>query len=63
MPNGKDNKVEKNFHIASKVIHDLATLIGFSSDIVDKAEAKLITILKIKYTQKKKALEEKNEQS
>ena len=55
-----NTKVQKNFETASKGIHELAAVIGFSADIVDKAEGKLIQMLKIKYAQKRKAKEEQN---
>lgn len=54
----KESTLEKSFRTASKYIKALAGAMKLSTDIVDKAEAKAIQILKIKYPNGEKEVPE-----
>ena len=58
----KESKLEKNYDTASKYIKNLVKEIGLSSDLIDRAQSKLIQILKIKEKGKESMAAEKDKE-
>ena len=48
MNHEKETKLEKNYDNASKIIRHLVKQMGLSTDLIEKAQSKLIQILKLK---------------